>query len=66
MLAILSQKSMLRLEDLRVLPSPSQSLGMLKTGIPLAFCIASVMTTVVTATNIATGDPPSHDTSPHV
>lgn len=55
MLGMLSRKSMLQLSDMSKLPSTTHVLDMLKTGVPLAFCIASVMTTVVSATNLAAG-----------
>jgi len=51
----LIRKSLLRPVDLRVLPTPAVLGEMLKPGIPLAFCIASAMAMVVTATNMAAG-----------
>lgn len=51
----LIRKSLLRPVDLRVLPTPAVLQEMLKPGIPLALCIASVMAMVVSATNMAAG-----------
>lgn len=46
---------MLRPGDLRSLPKLAETIDMLKPGVPLAFCMGAVMTTVVSATNLATG-----------
>ncbi len=57
MTIMLSRRSMLKLSDLRSLPSLDETLQMLQPGLPLAFCVAAMMTTVVTATNLASGYP---------
>lgn len=51
----LAKKSLLQLADLRTLPKLSVLAEFLKPGIPLGFCIASAMTLVVSATNLAAG-----------
>ena len=51
----LAGKSLLRLADLRTLPQVSVVGEFLKPGLPLGFCIASAMTLVVSATNLAAG-----------
>ena len=51
----LAKKSLLQLADLRSLPKLSVLTEFLKPGIPLGFCIASAMTLVVSATNLAAG-----------
>lgn len=56
---------MLRLADLRSFPSLGETLSMLQPGLPLAFCVAAMMTTVVTATNLASGQPQTSHFSAH-
>lgn len=56
----LVKKSLLQVTDLRSLPSASVVLEFLKPGIPLGFCIASAMTLVVSATNLAAGTSHAH------
>lgn len=57
MIWMLARRRMLRSVDLKVPPSLDETAEMLKPGIPLAFCIGALMTTVVAATNIASGVP---------
>ncbi len=56
----LVKKSLLQLADLRSLPKLAVLAEFLKPGIPLGFCIASAMTLVVSATNLAAGKVPLH------
>ncbi|DBB10527.1 TPA: hypothetical protein ACH3X3_002065 [Trebouxia sp. C0006] len=55
MLFMLWRKGVLRLSDLKTLPSPRELLPMAQAGFGLAFCIAAIMCSVVGATTIATG-----------
>ncbi|KAL3162098.1 hypothetical protein ABBQ38_009164 [Trebouxia sp. C0009 RCD-2024] len=55
MLFMLCWKGVLRLSDLRTLPSPQELKPMAQAGFGLAFCIGAVMCSVVGATTIATG-----------
>ncbi|DBA86461.1 hypothetical protein WJX79_010137 [Trebouxia sp. C0005] len=55
MLFMLWRKDVLRLSDLKSLPSPRELLPMAQAGFGLAFCIAAIMCSVVGATTIATG-----------
>lgn len=53
----LARNSLLKLGDLRILPRVAVVGEFLKPGVPLAFCIASAMALVVSATNLAAGKP---------
>ena len=72
MLVMLARKDLLLPRDLPSLPPLQQWVDTLRPGIPFAFCIAAVVTALLTATNLATGLPlvpcilciPYHDTSP--
>lgn len=59
----LAGKSLLRVADLRSLPQLPVIAEFLKPGIPLGFCIASAMTLVVSATNLAAGEGIGHLTA---
>ena len=55
MLVMLAKKDLLASDDLRRLPPLQQWMDTLRPGIPFAFCIAAVVTALLTATNLATG-----------
>jgi hypothetical protein len=52
---MLARKDLLLPRDLRSLPPLAQWVATLRPGIPFAFCIAAVVTALLTATNLATG-----------
>ena len=54
-LLILGRKGMLRLSDLKTLPTSEELVPMAQAGFGLAFCIGAVMCSVLGATTIATG-----------
>lgn len=55
MLVMLARKDLLLPRDLPSLPPLQQWVDTLRPGIPFAFCIAAVVTALLTATNLATG-----------
>lgn len=55
MLVMLARKDLLLPSDLPSLPPLQQWVDTLRPGIPFAFCIAAVVTALLTATNLATG-----------
>ncbi len=55
MLFMMARKNLLRPGDMGLLPPPKQWADTLKPGVPFAFCIAAVVTALLTATNLATG-----------
>ena len=55
MLFMLARKDLLLPSDLPSLPPLQQWVDTLRPGIPFAFCIAAVVTALLTATNLATG-----------
>ena len=57
MLIMLARKDLLLPGDLLRLPPLQQWVDTLRPGIPFAFCIAAVVTALLTATNLATGAP---------
>ena len=57
MLIMLARKDLLLPKDLLRLPPLQQWVDTLRPGIPFAFCIAAVVTALLTATNLATGAP---------
>ncbi len=59
MLIMLARKDLLLPKDLLRLPPLQQWVDTLRPGIPFAFCIAAVVTALLTATNLATGAPTS-------
>ena len=59
MLVMLARKKLLLPSDLPSLPPLQQWVDTLRPGIPFAFCIAAVVTALLTATNLATGAPPA-------
>ncbi len=59
MLYMMARKDLLVPADMGSLPPPKQWADTLKPGIPFAFCIAAVVTALLTATNLATGAPHS-------
>ena len=58
MLVMLARKDLLLPSDLPKLPPLQQWVDTLRPGIPFAFCIAAVVTALLTATNLATGTTP--------
>ena len=52
---ILARKGMLRVSDLRTLPTSEELIPMAQAGFGLAFCIGAVMCSVLGATTMATG-----------
>ena len=60
MLIMLARKDLLLPKDLLRLPPLQQWVDTLRPGIPFAFCIAAVVTALLTATNLATGAPTSY------
>lgn len=54
-LFILGKKKMLRVSDLKTLPTREELVPMAQTGLGLAFCIGAVMCSVLGATTMATG-----------
>lgn len=58
MLWMMARKQLLLPADAGQLPPPSQWAATLKPGVPFAFCIAAVVTALLTATNLATGRHP--------
>jgi hypothetical protein len=55
MLYMMTRKELLIPGDMGSLPPPKQWAETLKPGVPFAFCIAAVVTALLTATNLATG-----------
>ncbi|CAL8469109.1 g8650 [Coccomyxa elongata] len=54
MLFMMARKDLLRPGDMGSLPPPKQWADTLKPGVPFAFCIAAVVSALLTATNLAT------------
>ena len=55
MLFMMARKDLLKPADMGSLPPLKQWADTLKPGVPFAFCIAAVVTALLTATNLATG-----------
>lgn len=53
---ILARKGVLRVSDLRTLPTSEELIPMAQAGFGLAFCIGAVMCSVLGATTMATGE----------
>ena len=62
---MLARKDLLLPRDLPSLPPLTQWVDTLRPGIPFAFCIAAVVTALLTATNLATGVARSDSSGTH-